>query len=133
MATPYRLPIAALLLSLAALALPAKAAPVAPAVRGEIDTLLERLASSACQFNRNGSWHGAAEAKAHLLRKLEYLEGRDLVRTTEQFIELAASGSSVSGKPYLVRCGGSAPVESRTWLSGELAAVRAGTAAPRSP
>ena len=39
------------------------AAPTAPAVRAEIDQLLGRLESSACRFNRNGSWHPAAEAK----------------------------------------------------------------------
>ena len=103
----------------------ASAAPVAPAVRSEIDALLGRLVSSSCQFNRNGAWHDGAVARAHLLRKLEYLEGRNLVRTTEQFIELGASSSSSSGKPYLVKCGAAAAVESQVWLTTELQAVRA--------
>ena len=106
------------------LATVASAEPVAPPVRAEIDALLDKLAASGCTFNRNGSWHDAAEARAHLLEKLAYLEGRRLVQTTEQFIERAASGSSVSGRPYLVKCGDAAPVESGTWLSAELRSLR---------
>jgi hypothetical protein len=99
--------------------------------RPEIDALLGRLQSSGCSFNRNGSWYDAREARAHLVTKLEYLEQRNLVQTTEQFIDRAASGSSISGKPYLVRCGGAAPVESRAWLTLQLKALRAEPAAPR--
>jgi hypothetical protein len=97
--------------------------------RAEIDGLLLRLQSSGCSFNRNGSWYEAPEARAHLVKKLEYLEARNLVQTTEQFIDRAASGSSLSGKPYLVRCGSAAPVESRVWLTQQLKALRAGGAA----
>ena len=94
--------------------------------RPEIDALLARLQASGCSFNRNGSWHDAAEARTHLLRKLAYLEDRDLVQTSEQFIARAGTGSSLSGKPYLVRCGGASPVESKVWLTNELKALRAG-------
>jgi len=61
--------------------------------------LLRRLEASGCEFNRNGNWYPAAEAESHLLRKLNYLQDRDMVQTTEQFIELAASSSSMSGQP----------------------------------
>ena len=66
----------------------------------------------------------AAEAKSHLLRKLKYLEDQGMVRSTEQFIELAGSSSSMTGKPYLVKCGSGAPVQSGTWLSSELQRIR---------
>lgn len=102
------------------------AASVPPAVRAEIDALLSRLSASACEFERNGSWYAATDAKAHLLRKLAYLERHDAVQTTEQFIDLAATKSSSSGKPYHVRCGKAAPLESRDWLTAELATVRDG-------
>lgn len=102
-----------------------------PPVRAEIDALLARLQAPGCEFNRNGSWYGGAEARSHLLRKLEAIEGRGTVQNTEQFIQLAASGSSISGKPYLVRCGAAAPVESRQWLTEQLALVRG--PAPRRP
>ncbi|MEH0167037.1 DUF5329 domain-containing protein [Paucibacter sp. JuS9] len=107
-----------------------RAEPVAPAVRAEIDALLGRLQSSGCQFNRNGSWYDAAEARSHLLRKLAYLEGKNLVRNSEQFIEQAASKSSSSGKPYLVRCAQVAAVESGPWLSNELKSIRSAAARP---
>ncbi|MEO6278353.1 DUF5329 domain-containing protein [Roseateles sp.] len=116
---------ALLLLTLASLA---TAAPLPPAARAEVDTLLTRLQTSGCEFNRNGSWYSGADAKAHLLKKLGVLEGKDMVKTAEQFIERGATGSSMSGKPYLVRCAGKAPVESATWLKGELQQARAGSA-----
>ncbi|KQV52922.1 hypothetical protein ASC95_09025 [Pelomonas sp. Root1217] len=117
----------ALLMSLAAVT--ATAAPLPPAARAEVDALLTRLQASGCEFNRNGSWYAGAEAKAHLLKKLDYLEGKDMVQTAEQFIERGASTSSTSGKPYLVRCAGKAPVESAQWLKAELQQVRAARAA----
>jgi hypothetical protein len=107
------------------------AAQLAPPVRAEIDALLSALQTSGCEFYRNGSWHDAAAAKSHLLRKLRYLERKNLVTSTEQFIDLGASGSSTSGKPYLVRCGDSAPVESKVWLSTQLKSIRAAGSASR--
>jgi len=101
-----------------------EAAPVPPAARAEIDALLARLETSSCQFERNGTWHTAAEAKSHLLRKLEYLEAKGAVQSAEQFIERAASGSSLSGQPYRVRCGNGEPVPSGKWLSEQLRAIR---------
>ena len=109
---------------LLALALACAVAAASPA-RPEIDALLARLQSSGCSFERNGSWYDAAKARDHLLRKLEYLEDRNLVQTSEQFIDRAASGSSMSGRPYRVRCGSAPPVESRAWLSEQLKVVRA--------
>jgi hypothetical protein len=100
------------------------AAPLPPSARAEIDGLLARLEASGCEFNRNGSWYPPAEAKSHLLRKLKYLVDRGAVTSAEQFIELAASASSMSGQPYLVKCGSAAPVESKAWLLSELQRVR---------
>ena len=106
------------------------AAAQLPAAAGaEIDALLSRLEASGCEFNRNGAWHSSAEARAHLLRKLKYLEDRGAVHSAEQFIELAASASSMSGQPYLVRCAGDAPVPSGQWLRSQLRSLRAATKA----
>lgn len=105
----------------------AGAGPTSPAVRAEIEALLTGLQASGCQFHRNGSWYGSAEAKSHLLRKLEYLEDKRPLESTEQFIALAASRSSVSGEPYWVKCGDGAPAESQQWLTRQLLAIRAAT------
>ena len=119
----------ALLLSLAAGL--THATPLPPIARAEVDALLARLQASGCEFNRNGSWYAGADAKAHLLKKLDYLEGKDMVKTAEQFIERGASTSSTSGKPYLVRCAGKASVESAQWLKAELQQLRAASAPGR--
>ena len=111
----------------------AGAASLSPAARTEIDALLSRLEVSGCDFNRNGSWYRAAEAKAHLLSKLSYLEDRGMLQSTEQFIELAASKSSLSGQAYLVRCSGAAPLPSRSWLTSQLQFLRAAAGATKAP
>jgi len=108
-------------------------AALSPAVKAEIDSLLARLETSACEFNRNGSWYPATDAKAHLLQKLKYLEDRGMVQSTEQFIELAASKSSLSGQPYLVRCANAAPIPSSTWLLSQLQALRPAAKARSAP
>jgi hypothetical protein len=92
-------PVSRLLLSLltCCVAIAATAAPLSPVARAEIDGLLVRLVASGCEFNRNGVWYTAAEAKSHLSQKLKYFEDRGMVQTTEQFIEMAASSSSMSG------------------------------------
>ena len=87
-------------------------------------TLLSRLEGSKCQFNRNGTWYSGAEAKAHLVQKLEYMERISSPATTEAFIELAATTSSSSGKPYLVKCGSTEAESSAFWLRRELQQLR---------
>ena len=82
------------------------------------------LASSGCQFNRNGSWYSASRAVSHLKRKYEYLVERNLAPTAEAFIARAASESSTSGKPYLVKCSGKPEVESAAWFGAELTKFR---------
>lgn len=103
---------------------PAAAAPDAR-TQGEIVHLLDYVATPGCQFNRNGSWHEGAEARAHLQKKYDYLAKRNLVTNAESFIERGASESSTSGKDYLVRCGGGKPVASAVYLKEELARFRA--------
>lgn len=102
----------------------AAATPAPPKAKAEIDALLTALQTSGCEFNRNGSWYSGTEAKAHLAKKLDYLEGKSAITTTEQFIDLGASGSSMSGKPYQVRCGAAAPVSSKQWLLERLKVIR---------
>jgi hypothetical protein len=85
------------------------------------------LQASGCQFNRNGTWYTGSEAKDHLFRKLEYIESKATIGSTEQLIDLAASRSSASGKAYLVKCGTQDPVESKLWLRNQLTSIRAST------
>lgn len=91
----------------------------------EIEQLFSVLGHSTCQFYRNGSWYSARKASAHLRRKYDYLLERGRIKSTEAFIELAASRSSMSGKPYLVKCGNAAPIQSKDWFSRKLLDARA--------
>ena len=102
----------------------ALAAPEARA-QAEIAHLLDYVATPGCQFNRNGSWHEGAEARSHLRKKYDYLVKRDLVTDAESFIKGAATGSSMSGKDYLVKCGSEKPVPSAQYMKEELARFRA--------
>ncbi|NIA55520.1 DUF5329 domain-containing protein [Massilia sp. TW-1] len=92
--------------------------------RDEVAHLLDYLGHSGCQFNRNGTWYDAQKARAHLEEKYTYLQKRDLVPDTQAFITRAATGSSMSGKAYEVRCGTVQPVPSARWLSDELQRYR---------
>jgi hypothetical protein len=106
---------------------PAWAGPTPAPVRAEINALMGRLESSGCQFFRNGDWHSGAEAKTHLLKKLDSVEGKTTVARTEQFIELAATRSSTSGQAYQVKCSQAAPVPSASWLGSQLQIIRSST------
>ncbi len=93
-------------------------------VSQEITALLEKLESSQCEFNRNGSWYGASKARSHLERKLAYIEARGELKSTEQFIELAATQSSFTGQAYQVRCHATQAVPSQEWLMSQLKEIR---------
>lgn len=103
----------------------AQAAAPSPATTQEISHLLGYLKESGCQFNRNGSWYGAGEAVDHLNQKYRYLLKKGLLSSAEDFIARAASESSMSGKPYQVKCGGGAAVTSGPWFRSELTRFRA--------
>lgn len=95
-----------------------------PATDTEIDRLLQSLKTSGCKFERNGTWYEGAKAVEHLGGKRDYLRKKDKIRTSEDFIRLAATQSSMSGKPYHVACPDKPVVESKAWLTAELSRIR---------
>lgn len=102
----------------------ASAATPSARARVELDSLVAGLRASGCSFERNGTWHDAATAADHLQRKREALQGKGRISTAEDFIRLGGTGSSVTGRPYQVRCPDAAVVPSRVWLERRLALVR---------
>lgn len=70
----------------------------------EISGLLDFVEHSACTFVRNGAEYPGSRARAHLEQKLNYLESKNRVKSAEDFIDLAATKSSLSGRAYEVRC-----------------------------
>jgi len=105
-------------------------APVARAdppaiVQQETNYLLRYIGDSGCDFKRNGTWSNSKAAEAHVRGKYDFLVKLGRIDTTMDFIDKAATASSLSGQPYEVRCGVDLPIRSRPWLSNELARYRA--------
>ncbi len=104
-----------------------------PAAKAEIEYLLSAVASSDCRFYRNGTWYDAKSAAAHLRGKYESLAAKGLIGGTDDFIDRAATKSSLSGRDYAIKCEGIAEMSSRQWLTDLLVAYRAAHAvAPRA-
>ena len=96
-----------------------------PQVDAEIDQLLSSLKGSGCKFQRNGAWHDTATAAEHLETKRAHFQRADRIHSAEDFIRLAATESSMSGKAYSVACPGKPEVSSAAWLEAELGRIRA--------
>lgn len=103
------------------------AGELTPAAQKEIATLLERIETSNCSFGRNGSWYAPADARKHLQMKVDYMVKRNMLGSTEDFIDKTASASSMSGEAYQIRCGNGAPMTSASWLGAELKRIRGTT------
>jgi len=88
----------------------------------EIRALIQAVAESECEFNRNGSLHSAEAAAAHL--ELKYARGKRYADSAEAFIERLASRSSWSGKPYQMICDGQTQ-PAGDWLTATLQDIRA--------
>ena len=87
----------------------------------EIRALIQAVAESECEFNRNGSLHSAEAAAAHL--ELKYARGKRYADSAEAFIERLASKSSWSGKPYQMICDGQTQ-PTGDWLRAALEDIR---------
>ena len=104
--------------------LPAVRAAAPAAAQTEINHLLGLIEQSGCEFFRNGTWYNAQRAQAHLRAKYDVLAASDQIKTAEDFIEKAASKSSLSGLPYQIRCGGGAAITTKQWFDEALVRYR---------
>ncbi len=84
----------------------------------EIDHLLQFVDNAPCQINRNGKIYEASKAWAHIQKKYKYF--KDKIDTTERFIELSATKSTMSGNYYTVKCGDAEWIKTQDWLLEEL-------------
>ena len=87
----------------------------------EINHLLNYVEKSPCSFVRNGSTHSGPDARDHILKKYNYF--KDRIHSAEQFIEYAATKSTMSGKKYKVRCNDKEYLTAQ-WLNDELNSYR---------
>jgi hypothetical protein len=121
---------------LSAIPFTAATAQPPPNVQTEIEYLLQYIETSGCAFYRNGTWYDGAQARAHLRTKYDYLAKRQHIATAEDFIDKAATKSSMTGKPYKIRCADNIEVESGPWLRHVLGQYRSSgriSAQPQRP
>ncbi len=90
----------------------------ASAATNEIEHLLNFVANTKCQYERNGTMHTGSEAVKHIKKKYDYY--KDDIKTTEDFIRLSATKSKMSGKHYKIHCNNEKPEKSQIWLLAEI-------------
>ena len=99
----------------------------APAAANDDEQLIEALLSSVgtseCTFIRNGKEYDADEAEDHL--RMKYRRGKKYVSGVDTFIKRIATKSSMSGKPYMIRCNDTEAVPTAEWLAKQLEAIQA--------
>ena len=88
-----------------------------------IQHLIAYVSGSDLRFVRNASEYTPPEAAAHMDKK--YRHFRDDIETADDFIELCATQSLLSGKPYLVIDRQGREHRTSDWLRAELAAWQA--------
>ena len=99
-------------------------------LRGEqIDTvdntvrhLIRHVSESGLVFIRNANKHTAVEAAEHMNKKYRHFK-RD-IESAEDFIELCANRSLISGQPYLVINEQGEQMRTSEWLRAELVDYR---------
>jgi hypothetical protein len=99
----------------------AAAGSESPPAKAEIDHLLEFVGTSSCTFVRNGTEYAPDKAREHLAGKYKFVGSR--ITSAEDFIKYLATGSSMSGEPYHVKCGKTDAL-SGVWLADELRRYR---------
>ena len=97
-------------------------ADVPPRQLSEVKHLLDFIKNSGCIINRNGTDHPADKGISHIETKYDYF--RDDINSTEDFIELSATKSTMSGDYYTVTCPGENTIRTQDWLLTELKSFR---------
>ena len=110
-----------LLSALAFLLISAKSA-YATDMQSEIKHLLAYIADTSCLYERNGTTHTGPDAVLHINKK--YAHFKDDIDSTERFIELSATKSTISGQYYYIVCQGKPKIKSQLWLLQELQKFR---------
>ena len=88
----------------------------------EIIHLMAFIGSTDCQYERNGKIHTGIEAVKHIKSKSDYYSEK--INTAEDFIQYAATKSTLTGRLYQVHCNGKPSISSHDWLMNELLKYR---------
>ncbi len=117
---------------LTAAAVPAPAAEMSAAERQKIEALIKHVeALKDAKFVRNGSEYDAATAVRFLRGKWD--AQRAEIKTAKDFIEKAASVSSTTGRPYLVRFRDGREMKAGDYLKAELKKLESSPAGAYRP
>ena len=84
--------------------------------------LLDYVSKSDCTFIRNGESHTGVEASGHLNAKYNYF--KSAIKSPEDFIQMVATKSTLTGKPYLVKTIDGTVISCADWLGKVLADYR---------
>jgi hypothetical protein len=95
-----------------------------PFAQAEVECLLNAVANSECEFYRNGEWFDSHRASAHLRDK------HNALIAGGHFVDEVATKSSLSGRPYLMRCASGEPVGTNQWLREVLERYRRCASSP---
>lgn len=88
----------------------------------EISHLINFIRNSKLTFIRNDEEKDSHSAADHISFKYTQFKGK--IHSTEEFIEIAASKSLLTGKPYLVKLSGNTQESVSTFLIKELTKFR---------
>jgi hypothetical protein len=113
----------ALFLTLLLVGASAVAAERSTQTEAEINFLLTHVHTSELIFIRNGKDHDADEAHEHMMAKYQHFDRK--IDSAEAFIELSATRSLLSGRPYRIRLPNGEEMEAGPYLLGRLAEFRA--------
>ena len=91
-------------------------------VDATVQYLITYVKESDVTFERNTTRYSGREAAQHINRKYQHF--KDDIDTPEKFIELCASGSLVTGKPYIIITKQGEQLPSSEWLNTELQTYR---------
>ena len=83
-----------------------------------INHLFKYIEESHCMFIRNEKEYDAKAAVEHIRKKYSHFENE--IHSVEDFIELCATKSFLTGKPYFVKCAGHIRIPIAEWLRKEL-------------
>jgi len=91
-----------------------------PTVKNDqaIQHLMACVAGSGLTFIRNAERHTSIDAAEHMSKKYQHF--KDDIETPEDFIELCATKSLLSGAPYLIIDAQGNEIRTSDWLKKEL-------------
>ena len=87
-----------------------------------IQHLMAHVAGSGLTFIRNAERYTSVDAAEHMNKKYQHF--KDEIETPEDFIELCATKSLLSGAPYLVIDAQGNEMKTSDWLQAELGSYR---------